>query len=943
MLSRTPERRMRVVRIVLLLGWLVIAASLLCDPFTVAMTSPDNAWSPFHLSGPPVIVQGVPLALTPYPMGNRVFWTMLIPLVPLFLMLFGHEAWRRICPLSLVSQIPRMFGWQRKVKTLNRSAGRVDCILALLPNDSWMRRNYYYFQFGFLSLGVLGRVLFYDSDRLALFVAILFILGFSFVVGLIYGGKTWCNYLCPVAVVQAVYTGPGGLLDSKAHIAQTPIAQSMCRAPIAGGDHSTCVGCTMNCPDADLENSYWKRIESEPKRLIYYGLFGLNVAFFSYFYLYSGGHQYYDSGAWTHEPGQLSTLTGPGLFIAGHSLPVPKIVAAPVYFAICIAASFALFALAERIYARVSVQLGNPLKKAQLRHRMFTISGFLSITVFYWYSGRSNLSLLPTPAVRAVDLAIAAVTVTWLITSLSRDADIYLRERLGKTLRQQLVRMGFRSEDLLEGRPIEQLSADEVYVLAKTLPNFSAAQKREAYRHILVDALETGQTHSSNSLQLLRDVREQLGLSDGDHAAIVEAVGIQDPTLLDTDSARSIELRLRRENYRSFMLGLVQQGLANDVRPAAYLASPAAAKEIDLLRSFFGISEDEHARILAEVTHDDARFVDGARKLLDAFRQIEVFRFSLASDDRPEARLARHALLLRQEHLIHDIVTAVASIDALEVARSFAQSIYALAGHEIDTVLLEATALLPAEIRGAFRGPTSDGVICSYADVIEALIPRDEVLRTLAADRDPLVSALAVSGLVAVDHARAQLLVDELWPRDKAPSRFLKDLRETVRLGQRPASIIVMAELLAVEAFAALDLQSLANVAEDSTLKFYKVGDQVCRAGEESESIFLLVSGETETWVNGDDGRVVLGRGAKGTVFGELGVITRRPRSASVEVCSASACAVSIPKAIIDDLLERDLPATRGILKVVSGYLLNTISATAHPVDPAAHGLSGVR
>jgi polyferredoxin len=72
--------------------------------------------------------------------------------------------------------------------------------------------------------------LFYDSDRLALFIAILFILGFSFVVGLIYGGKTWCNYFCPVAVVQAVYTGPGGLLDSKAHIAQTPIAQSMFRA-----------------------------------------------------------------------------------------------------------------------------------------------------------------------------------------------------------------------------------------------------------------------------------------------------------------------------------------------------------------------------------------------------------------------------------------------------------------------------------------------------------------------------------------------------------------------------------------------------------------------------------------------------------------------------------------------------------------------------------------
>ena len=51
--------------------------------------------------------------------------------------------------------------------------------------------------------------------------------------------------------------------------------------------------------------------------------------------------------------------------------------------------------------------------------------------------------------------------------------------------------MGFRSEDMLEGRPIDQLSADEVYVLAKSLPNFTVAKKREAYRAILAEALET--------------------------------------------------------------------------------------------------------------------------------------------------------------------------------------------------------------------------------------------------------------------------------------------------------------------------------------------------------------------------------------------------------------------------------------------------------------------
>ena len=303
----------------------------------------------------------------------------------------------------------------------------------------------------------------------------------------------------------------------------------------------------------------------------------------------------------------------------------------------------------------------------------------------------------------------------------------------------------------------------------------------------------------------------------------------------------------------------------------------------------------------------------------------------------------RHGLLLRQNHLIHDIVAVVASIDAPDIARSFAQSIYALASHETDPPLLEAIASVPVDIRDAFRRSTSDKVFFSYTDVIEAVRPADEVLRALAADRDSIVAALAASGLVAAEPANADALVDKLWPRDRAPSAFLDEWRETVRLGQRPASIVIMAELLSVGAFAALNLQSLAKIAKDSTLKFFEAGDQICLAGEDSESIFLLVSGETETWVHGDQGRFVLGRGGRGTVFGELGVITRRPRSASVEVCSDRASAVSIPKAIIDDLLERDLPATRGILQVVSGYLLNTISATAHSSHSLAPSPSEAR
>ncbi len=478
---------MRALRAGLLIAWFVLIGSLFWDPVTPMLTMPDNMASPFHLRSAPVMVQGTPLPAQPYSMGNRIFWTMVLPLVPLFLMVFGHETWRRVCPLSHFSQIPHMLGWQRKIKALNRRAGRVDRVLALLPED-WLRRNHYYFQFGFLTLGVCARLLFVNADRTALVGIFAFILLFSLVIGLLYGGKTWCNYFCPISVIQDIYTGPGGLFESKAHLAASPVGQSMCRAPGPNGDHSICVGCTTNCPDVDLENSYWKSLESDQKRFMYYGFFGLVFAFYTYYFVYSGGWDYYMSGAWTHESGQMGKLLGPGFYLGG-AIPIPKIVAAPLFFVVCIALAYWLWVGIERGYARLARLRGKALSKARLRHQMLTVCAFVTFNLFYVFAGRPNILLMPIWAVKLFDALFVFVSVVWLVRSLARDAELYSRERVARSLRDQLGRMGFRSEDMLEGRPIDQLSADEVYVLAKTLPNFSVAQKRDAYRAILTEAL----------------------------------------------------------------------------------------------------------------------------------------------------------------------------------------------------------------------------------------------------------------------------------------------------------------------------------------------------------------------------------------------------------------------------------------------------------------------
>jgi CRP-like cAMP-binding protein len=916
---------MRVVRNGLLAAWFVLIASLLWDPLTPALTRPDNLASPFHLTDTQIVAQDRPLVQTPYAMGNRVFWTMVLPLVPLFLMVFGHEAWRRICPLSQFSQIPHMLGWQRHVKNVNLRTGRIDQALALLPSNSWLRRNHDYFQFGFLTLGLLGRLLFYNSDRLALALVFAFVLCFALIIGLLYGGKTWCNYFCPVAVIQRIYTGPGGILDSKAHIAPTALSQSMCRSPSPGGDRSICVGCTNSCPDVDLEGSYWKGVESPSRRFVYYGFFGLVFAFYAYYYVYSGNWAYYMSGAWTHEADQTATIMAPGFYIDGHAIPVPKLVAAPIFFAICILGSYWSFLGFERLYAWLRARYGKSLSTARRRHQMLTICAFASINLFYLFAGRPNILMLPEWAVRLIDAIIILASSFWLWAALARDADLYRHEQLARSLRDQLARMGFRSEDVLEGRPIESLSADEVYVLAKSLPGFTEARKREAYRSILADALQSGDSKSADSLQTLKNLRLQLGLSDADHNSLLEALGVQDPRLLDPDETRSVEQRIRQNNYRDLVSTVMQKAVAAGVEPRLYFARNDVAESLRPLRSLFGIGEDLHGRIVDEVARDASAATRACERTIDAIREVEINRYSLAADTRPESRLLRRALLQKQKRLVREAANLVAPLEDLQLARRLAQSIYVLVGADAASAIRGSIPGLSKEVREALTEMTADPVICSYFDIVAARRSCDSVLQTLIKDSDQAIAAVALSGIASLDRAQAGRLAGEVAERHPDKSWLTGEILAALEGDAHLPLIDTMAEFLVIDTFAGLDLADFADIARRAERMHLRRGDVICRSGDISDRMFILLAGETRVFAETAGGRRLLRTGRSGAVFGELGVITGRARTATVEVSTEAAVVMAIPGEVIHELLGRDPQAARSILAVVSEYLFDTV------------------
>ena len=789
MLSTISETKMRTFRAMLALGWIALIISLFWDPITPQFTHPDNLQSPFRLTEKPVLIQGVEQIQQPYAMGPMIIWTLIIPLVPLFLMLFGHEAWRRLCPLSFLMQIPRYLSLQYQRKTFNRRTGKIERKLNLISPKSWLRKYHWYLQFGLLFLALNIRILFINSEPLALAAFFILVIIVALLIGTFWGGKTWCNYICPVSVVQKIYTGPGGLLESQAHLDKQPISQSMCRTSTKQGDRSICVGCTSHCPDIDLELSYWENIENPTHRFVYYGFFGLLLGYFSYYYLYAGNWDYYFSGLWTHEADAFSQLFNPGWFIVGQPINIPKIIAVPITLTVFVIAAFGLGRLLETIYKKIRDNLlKKPLPQAELLNHCFSFTAFISINTFYIFSGRGNLMLLPDPVVKLVDVLIVFISTVWFWRSIQRSSDLYRREAVVTSLRKQLKTLNFDFEKILEGRSLDDLKADEVYVLAKTLPGFTRERKLKVYQNILQEALNTGKTDSGNSLALLRDVRIEMGLSDDEHRQVLQQLGIENLEVMDPDKIMTQEKWIRTNNYSQVVNQVILKALDQGIPLEKFFDDEKINQQLEHARSLYQISEPEHQDIIAQLLGTNHLLLEKADTLLTTIKDIASQDYTLAHQTPPHHSqlfdiLRRVLAQRRQAYGIH-LFKIVSSLGESKEAMLIARNLYILLGDEVQELLNQpkeesaspvdwnnsfpsslVKILSGSPIPDEFPNPNSlplpeDFKLvwtpCSYVDVISTAPEAVELLQSLIDDVDPIFQALALTALAGLNIKIAQ-------------------------------------------------------------------------------------------------------------------------------------------------------------------------------------------
>jgi hypothetical protein len=916
------------VRWVLTVAWLLVIVSLFYDPWTAALTEPNHPWSPLRLPDTCVQVQGKCLSEQPYPLGTTIFWGAIVPAAIFILLVFGHELWRRICPLSFLSQIPRALGRQRQFKRENPKTGKVRYELAKVNPDSWLGRNYPYVQFGWLFAGLCGRILFFNADRIVLAGWLLLTIAAAIAVGYFYAGKSWCQYFCPMAPVQSIYSEPGGLLSSKAHMSERSITQSMCRTVQPDGkEQSACVACQNPCIDIDSERTYWDSFKRPETDFLRYGYVGLVVGYFVYYYLYAGNWDYYFSGAWLRQTDQLASLLSPGFYLFGQPINIPKLVAVPLVLGGCTALGYGIGLWVEKRAKSYRRQHYPNLSVETIRHRIFTLCTFGIFNFFFIFGGRPLVQLMPWSVQYLYDLGLVSLSTLWLYKTWRRTPELYTRENLASRFRKQLEKLQLNVAQYLEGRAIDDLNTHEVYVLAKVLPDFTREKRHQAYKGVVREALEEGYVNYSTSLEILQQMRQELSITDDEHRLVLDELGIEDPELLSPNRQRSLENQIRLSGYRKSLERLMNLQSKQIDRAALEQLSAQDSSEISLLRREYSITPQEEEWILSGFSASEgsvkkAEFL--LAKLPDSIDCYRALHQPILSEHQAVLMLLQANMLHKQELTVRSILETLAMLQNEPPAATLARSLQQIC----PVMLIELfdrenwRDKLPPEIVQLLAQPGETPVFCSLEFSDREILSH---LETLLADRNPLIEAAALYTIAKLNAESCQKIARELNSEShpilvkETAERLLSLTAPNPPLAEFP-TLEKVVYLFNSDFFHRVRGETLIDLANRAEVRTYASGETITEAGDTCRELLLLIEGDAKIQYQTGDGSS-FDRLRPGQTLDELDVLAHKNSENTIVADSEKTRILAISVDNFDDLLDRDPDFARRVLELESRQL----------------------
>ena len=740
------------------------------------------------------------------PFGTALIWTIIIPLVPLFILLVGYNRWRGFCPLSWFAALAQDIHVFEKKK---------------LP--PWFERNYYALQFSLLTLALCARFFLLNESGTFLTLFLLSVFVIAFVVNLIFTGKTWCNYFCPVGIVEKIYCSSNAKLSEQT---------SAC---------STCVACKKNCPDIDLENSYWKENHSSQKRAVFYAFPGLVFGFYAYFYAMSGNWDYYFNGVWTDDS---YTLLNGGFFF----LPqIPKLIAAPLTLLFFSYLSYIIFSIFENNLGHF--KWSKYKDKPTRGHITKVIAAFCAFNIFYLFAGAPAYAHYPH-SYTFFHFSIIVISTIVLWKEIHREERYFIQERFAQNILQRWQSHRPHSNNL-----------KEVYYTYSTQEK-DYQEKLEMYKATILELVEDG-TLTKDDFAVMDKIKDQLGILLPDHKRILREIERENANLFQEDRNNSVEKTYQLKLYRLYL----KEQLENEVD----MDDVQLAK----IQKQFRISNEEHEHIFHEIVHTNQKLLKQIETHLHAIEWLSDLVQNLPLSSK------------RSNHYLRFIVNSLLS----KKLRAFVKVILIIQPQDKEAL---HQCLIGNNILARKNIKNLQNLVPEYADNLRSLLHLasrntqqtldkraiNSIKYALEKDDDYLTSALL---FFLYEHLSTEQKELNLHVYIDSPNAIISEIAAAIFSNETYITTIeTIAYLQGVPLFSSLHVEDLYPLAQSTKKVVFGDQERIVREGEYGHSLFIITQGVARIEIRQQGSYKFLSEVRDGDYIGEISIISKEVRTATV-------------------------------------------------------------
>lgn len=520
--------------------------------------------------------------------STSIVWTVIIPILPILFITIGYSNWRNICPLAFFSKISQKLTWIEKRKV-----------------PEWFEENFYFFQYSLLFISFSSRLILLNFDNFYLGLFLILIILSAFAINLVYTGKSWCNFFCPVGVVEKIYCG------SNSHKSDV---SSAC---------STCSACKRNCPDIDMESNYWKESTNNQKTFVFYSFSGLVLGFYLYFYLKSGSFEYYFSGIWAHES---ISMFSDGFFFAPF---IPVFIAAPITLALFSIVSFYIFKMIEQfIWKR---KIFKSISYVTLTHRIKIVAAFVAFNIFYAFAGAPAYSHYPL-FYAIFHFLVIVMSAIVLHSEFFREESYFLQERFAMKM---IKKWDF-------SKPIPTNLKEIYYTYTNDSKN--SADRLKTYRETISDLLQEG-ILTEESMVILEKLRSQMGISAKDHLDVLRDIKLNNQDLFDTNIEQSAEKKYQRNSYKKMLEDALEE---HSELNTVFLQS---------LQKQFCITDAVHKKIMDGIVNSNGKLHSDVLHLLKQMNSLRRLHKSILNDRSREIYFLKYTIRNEFSKISQDLFT----------------------------------------------------------------------------------------------------------------------------------------------------------------------------------------------------------------------------------------------------------------------------------------------